>query len=70
MSLFKEYRNNGIGTDLMNKMINYLLEKGYKQASLSVSKNNYALKMYKNLGFKIIKEKDDDFLMVLELSKL
>ncbi|GAA0703760.1 hypothetical protein GCM10008904_10840 [Paraclostridium ghonii] len=54
----------------MNKMINYLLEKGYKQASLSVSKNNYALKMYKNLGFKIIKEKDDDFLMVLELSKL
>lgn len=70
ISLFKEYRNNGIGTDLMNKMINYLLEKGYKQASLSVSKNNYALKMYKNLGFKIIKEKDDDCLMVLELSKL
>nr|MCM0168106.1 hypothetical protein [Paeniclostridium ghonii] len=53
----------------MNKMINYLLEKGYKQASLSVAKNNYALKMYKKLGSKIIKEKDDDCLMVLELSK-
>jgi ribosomal protein S18 acetylase RimI-like enzyme len=70
ISLFKEYRNNGIGTDLMNKMINYLLEKGYKQASLSVAKNNYALKLYKKVGFKIIKEQEDDYLMLLELSKV
>ncbi len=54
ISLFKEYRNKGIGTDLMIKIINYLLEKGYKQTSLSVAKNNYALKLYKKLGFKII----------------
>ena len=70
ISLFKEYRNKGIGTDLMIKMINYLLEKGYKQTSLSVAKNNYALKLYEKLGFKIVKEQDEDYLMVLKLGEV
>ena len=68
ISLFKEYRNHGIGTALMKEMINHLLEKGYKQTSLSVAKDNYALTMYKNFGFKIVSEQDDDYLMVLALN--
>ncbi|WMJ87074.1 GNAT family N-acetyltransferase [Anaerocolumna sp. MB42-C2] len=67
ISLLKEYRNQGIGTALMNKMIQYLSEKGYKKASLSVSKNNYAFKLYQKLGFKIINEQEEDYIMVLEL---
>ena len=67
ISLLKEYRNQGIGTALMNKMITYLSDKGYKKASLSVSKENYAFKLYQKLGFKIIKEQEDDYIMVLEL---
>lgn len=70
ISLFKEYRNKGIGKNLMNKMINCLLEKGYKQASLSVSKNNYAVKLYEKVGFKIIKKQENDYLMLLELNKV
>ncbi|MDO5524168.1 MAG: N-acetyltransferase, partial [Bacteroidia bacterium] len=67
ISLFKEYRNRGIGTALMNKMIDHLTEKGYAQASLSVQKANYAAKLYKKLGFEIIRDENDEYLMVLKL---
>lgn len=67
ISLFKEYRNKGIGTCLMKKMIEHLKEKGYGQVSLSVAKDNYAFKMYKKLGFKIDCEQGEDYLMVIKL---
>lgn len=67
ISLFPEYRNMGIGTKLMQAMILYLKEKGYKKASLSVDKQNYATKMYKNIGFEIIEENEHDYLMILQL---
>ena len=70
ISLFKEYRNQGIGTAMMKKMIDYLNKKGYSQASLSVQKGNYASKLYKKLGFEVIKDENEDYLMVLKLSKL
>ena len=37
ISLLKEYRNYGIGTELMKQMLTKLKLEGYKQASLSVS---------------------------------
>ena len=40
ISLFKEYRNLGIGTLLMQKMIEHLDEYGNAQTSLSVKKNH------------------------------
>lgn len=35
ISIFKEYRNYGIGTELMKRMLLELCKQGYKQASLS-----------------------------------
>ena len=67
ISLFKEYRKQGIGTMLMKKMISYLVEKDYKQTSLSVHKENYAVRMYQKLGFEIIGENNEDYLMLLKL---
>jgi len=67
ISLIKEYRNQGIGTSLMKRMIEYLKENRYKQTSLSVDKDNYAVRMYKDVGFEIIAEKKDDYLMLLKL---
>ncbi len=67
ISLFKEYRKQGIGTLLMKKMISYLTEKGYNQTSLSVEKENYAVRMYKNLGFEIVNENKEDYIMLLKL---
>lgn len=68
ISLFREFRNKGIGTLMMKKMIEHLKEKGYEQASLSVDKANYAAEIYKKLGFEIIKENREDYLMLIKFS--
>ena len=68
ISLFEEYRNQGIGTKLMNKMINHLQKSGYKHTSLSVQKENYAVKLYRKVGFEIIDENDEDYIMLLKLN--
>lgn len=49
ISLLKEYRNYGIGTELMKQMLTKLKLEGYKQASLSVQKMNYAVRMYRKI---------------------
>lgn len=69
ISVYKEYRGNGIGTALMKNMLQLLKEKKYKRASLSVQKENYAAKMYLDLGFEIIEEREDDYLMIFDLKK-
>lgn len=68
ISLYPEYRNKGIGTAMMKAMIDYLKSHDYARASLSVQKENYALKMYKSLGFEIIDENDEEYIMVIGLS--
>ena len=63
ISLYKEYRNQGIGSDLLKQMLDLLKEKGYKCVSLSVQKANYALKMYRKAGFKVISDDADEAIM-------
>ena len=58
ISLLKEYRGQGIGTALMKRMLAELQACGYKKTSLAVQKQNYAVKMYKNVGFEIVDEND------------
>ena len=66
IALFKEYRHLGIGTELMNHIIDLTFNsRGYKQISLSVNKANYAVKMYEKFGFEIVKENEQDYIMVL-----
>ncbi|GFI30988.1 mycothiol acetyltransferase [Lachnospiraceae bacterium] len=67
MSLYEEYRNLGIGTALMGAMLQFLREKGYKQASLSVQKANYAVRMYQKVGFEVIDENEEEYIMVYRL---
>ena len=67
VSLFKEYRDRGIGTALMNKMLCLLKEEGYKRVSLSCQKANYAAKWYMKLGFRVLFDKDDEYIMVYDL---
>lgn len=67
ISLYKEYRHKGIGKHLMLKMISLLTQKGYKRISLSVQKANYATNMYLKLGFKILKETEEEFIMAKEI---
>lgn len=67
ISIYKQYRGNGIGTDMMRKMLLLLQEKGYRKASLAVQKENYALKMYLKVGFKILDENKEEYIMVCYL---
>lgn len=70
ISLYKEYRNMGIGTALMRRMLELLKERGYKRASLAVQKDNYAVRMYKKVGFKIVKESEEEYLMICDLKSI
>ena len=67
ISMLKEYRHCGIGTKLMEKMLSELKKRGYKQASLSVQKLNYAAEMYKKIGFEVVDENDEEYIMVCHI---
>ncbi|BBM17833.1 N-acetyltransferase [Enterococcus avium] len=67
ISLQPEYRGFGIGTALMRAMIEKLKESGYAQTSLAVQKDNYAVKMYSQVGFEIIDENQEEYIMICKL---
>ena len=67
ISLYKEYRGQGIGTAMMRKMLALLKAQGYKRASLAVQKANYAVRMYEAVGFKTVCENSEEYIMVCEL---
>lgn len=67
ISLYKEYRGLGIGTEMMRAMLAILKKRGYEQASLAVQKANYAVKMYRKVGFEIMDENDEEYIMVSHL---
>lgn len=64
ISLYKEYRGQGIGSNMMKEMLSLLKTHGYKRVSLSVQKANYAAEMYRKIGFEIIKENGDEWIML------
>ena len=72
ISILPEFRGYGIGTKLMNKLFELLKENGYRQTSLSVQKDNPAVRFYQRLGYEIAQEKLDhvgheDYLMIKAL---
>lgn len=67
VSLYPEYRGNGIGSRLMREMLELLRREGYPRACLSVQKDNYAVKMYAALGFQIIRQTNEEYIMLYEL---
>ena len=64
ISLYKEYRGHRIGTDMMKEMLSLLKAHGYKRVSLSVQKANYAAEMYRKIGFDMIRENKEDWIML------
>ena len=64
ISLYKDYRGQGIGTELLREMLQLLRRDGYPQVSLSVQKANYAFRMYQKAGFEVMKETEEEYLMV------
>lgn len=67
ISLYKDFRGYGIGTKMMQEMLEHLKRKGYSKASLAVQKRNYALNMYLKVGFQIIDENEEEYIMIHSL---
>lgn len=59
-------RRPGIGTLLMKTMLTALEGKGYPKVSLSVQKENYAVTWYRKLGFEVVRETTEEYIMVKE----
>jgi ribosomal protein S18 acetylase RimI-like enzyme len=69
IEILPEYQNKGIGSHLMDEVIQNAKEKG-NNISLQVLKTNpRARKFYERLGFKVETETETHFLMKLHLSK-
>ncbi len=64
ISLYKEYRGMGLGTAMMRDLLGRLKSAGYKQASLAVQKENYAVRLYKKVGFETVSENGQEYIML------
>lgn len=67
ISILKEYRNLGIGTQLMKQILTALKAQGYQQVSLSVQKANHAVRLYEKVGFEVARENEKDDMMICKL---
>ena len=48
-------------------MLCELKKEGYKKTSLSVQKENFAVQMYLNVGFDILAENEEEYIMLCRL---
>lgn len=67
ISLYEDFRGQGIGTALMEEMLALLRERGHKRASLSVQKANAAYRLYLRVGFTVVDENEEEYIMVCDL---
>lgn len=64
IALKKESRGKGIGTRLLNEMLAVLTDSGFLSVSLSVQKENFAVKMYHKAGFEVAKDNGEELIML------
>lgn len=56
LALLPDHRGNGRGSKLLQALLMQLKEVGYKGGSLSVDPQNPVIRLYKRLGFKVVKQ--------------
>ncbi len=64
IAVHRDYRNRGIGRMMIAWLIDRASKQSIAQISLSVSKDNRALKLYRELGFREHSDRGDAFTMV------
>lgn len=63
IAVFPQYRNNGVASELLKKIIEFGYAKNLKFISLEVRKSNvYAISIYKNLGFALMGERKNFYI--------
>ena len=68
ISVLPEYRGRAIGTLMMTRLSALLREHGYPRTSLAVQKENAAVRFYQRLGYETIRESDEEFIMIKDLT--
>ena len=66
ISVCEPYRGRGIGTRLLRGMLAELDADGCDRSSLAVHKDNFAFKMYERAGFSVVRETDQEYIMLRE----
>ena len=59
-----DFRHQGIGTKMLERLIAYAFAHSIRRLSLMVSRDNHAINLYKQQGFVKIAEKENALLMV------
>ncbi len=63
----RDYRHRGIGRGMIEWLIDQASKQAIQKISLSVSKDNYALNLYRQQGFREHTDLGDAFLMVRKI---
>jgi ribosomal protein S18 acetylase RimI-like enzyme len=69
ISVLPEHRGKAVGTLMMARLFELLHERGYKQTSLAVQKENAAVRFYQRLGYKTVCESAEEYIMVKSISR-
>ncbi len=67
IAVHSDYRHQGIGKKMIEWLIDYASKHSIRKISLSVSKDNYAINLYKQQGFLEYADKGDAFTMVRKI---
>lgn len=67
MAVKSDFRNQGIGTQLIQELAQVYQTKGIAALSLSVHRQNKAKYLYEILGFEVLREEGDALVMVKKL---
>ena len=67
IGVYSDYRHQGIGKKMIDWLIDYASKHAIQKISLSVSKDNYAINLYKQQGFLEHIDKGDAFIMVRKI---
>ena len=67
IGVHRDYRHQGIGGRLIEWLVDYASRYSIQRISLSVSKDNFALNLYRQQGFLEYADKGDAFIMVREI---
>ena len=67
IGVIKEARGRGTGRRLIEELIEAARKRGFHRLSLSVESDNFAMRLYADVGFSVVAEADGAATMLLEL---
>jgi ribosomal protein S18 acetylase RimI-like enzyme len=67
IGVHRNYRHQGVGTKLIKWLIDDASKRAIQRMSLMVSKDNYAINLYRQQGFVVYADKGEAFIMVRKI---